>query len=239
MATDLEVEQKMRKRGKWLCRAGWGLFGAALALPALFISIMSDGTWWPGWECLYFTYVFAWEFVTKPEARQLEFGSFLFLGLAASNSIMIAGPLLKRWARKRRTILRRLAFVECAATLLVAYYAISIIREDLPHVGIGVYLWLISFVLVTAGTLHLALQSPNSEGVMQKRSGRTTEEIVALAELEAYLAGAAVKEGRNAAMPTEPNTVVETLEPPTEMETRTVSRWRMRHQPAHNPGVLA
>src|SRR6185369_11060393 len=70
---------------------------------------------------------------------------------------------------------------------------IGVVSEGLKaftELSIGYYAWLLSFGMVTAGALHLAMRRPNAF-VSQKPTvtGRTKDELEAISELEAYLNG--------------------------------------------------
>jgi hypothetical protein len=192
METGQEWELRARKRGRRLCRAGWVMFGLALVLPAVYVQIMfsSGGSWWPGWSCMWISYDFAWDVLKGGDLWRIDFGSILFTGLAAANTLMMASPLLNRIFRKRPRALRRLGLAELGGTGLVAYYVLASAWGAIGSIGPGAYAWLLSFAMLSAGTLQLSKRRPIGVGThTQLPVSRTEEEMAAIRELEDYLRG--------------------------------------------------
>jgi hypothetical protein len=190
MASGLETELKMQNRGKWLCRAGWGLFGASLLLPAVFVRIMGDGEWWSGWKCAWLTANMAWSILTQQEGFR-DGWTFYYAGFAVSNAAMLLSPLIHRWLRGDRRRMRRWTAALAGATLYTLSYP-GLGLTDPSGFHMGYYAWLLSFPLLTLGALHLAVKRKEAHpSQLTKNSSMTEEELAALRELEEYLGAAA------------------------------------------------
>ena len=181
----LEVEKKMTRRGKWLCRAGWAAFAASLAMPAVHVM-----DWISGWECFRFVIDLARGEVMHIRSLS-DAGWYVYYSMfAATNLLLVASPLVLRKFRKDRKWLRRSAILCAAAAAQAASYPIvaTLDNGSIRDLNIGYYTWLLSFGLVAAGAQHLALGVRN-QNVNQTPlvTGRTKEELMALQELEAYL----------------------------------------------------
>lgn len=182
MANAVETELKFRKRGRWLCRAGWALFAISLTLPA----VRGLG-WMSGWECFRGVFEGTWDTI---QGRPGMDG--YFEGFAVTNLLFGASILFVRLFRKDLRWLRRGALALSFATIYVASFPIwSLVNYlRLSDIGIGYYAWLLSYGLVTAGALHLSLRRRGNvinSGPLSV--ARTDEEMNALRELEDYLFG--------------------------------------------------
>ncbi len=188
MANDVENEARTRKRGRWLCRAGWATFALSLALPA--INVFG---WVPGWVCLWSVYQYVWAILTGIDGLVRGGLANYYTGLAVTNTLFLATPLLHRLFRGDLRRLRRLAFIMGGATVYTWVYLGMVLWDGVGALGsfhAGFYAWLISFALVTAGTLQLSKKRTTSVINQQPTSFvRTEEEMAAVRELEDYLHG--------------------------------------------------
>lgn len=183
----LDVEKKMTRRGKWLCRAGWAAFAVSLALPV--IPVFS---WVYGLGCLTFVYGTAWESIRWIVGRGQGGASLYYSIFAVANTVLIASPFLMRRFKNHRKWLRRTAILLAAAAMYAASFGVLLMTDgSFTALSIGFYAWLLSFGLVAAGAQHLAL-GVGKQTINQTRlvTGRTKEELLALQELEAYLGAA-------------------------------------------------
>jgi hypothetical protein len=177
MNNAIREERNRRAGGYRLAGVGWGLFALSMTLPA--VHIMS---WAYGWECFRMVFQGFWEYLTGEAGAVLYYSSF-----ALTNAAMLLSPLLvRRWRHDRRN-LRRFSRVMAAITAYTATLPFFI--EGGPStLGIGFYVWLLSFGLVAAGTAVLSrpLQKFVSPSI-SAQNPTTDEEQAALQELEAYL----------------------------------------------------
>ncbi len=191
MAMTSEPLSKMRQRGRKLCQLGWGAFAVSLVLPAAypwFITIY-------GWECIRSVFGSVWELLYRRDSQYLSWSGF-----AVTNLMFLLSPLcVWRYGRNRKR-LRQGAIAMAAATLYVASF---MVWGD-TSLAIGYYMWLLSYALVTAGALHLAVEPSRTSATVVRVSERRTKnhaaanasptvpsagEIDAQHELEAYLSG--------------------------------------------------
>lgn len=180
----VEFESKMRKRGRWLCRAGWAAFAISLALPAVHVL-----GWLSGWEC--FREVFD---VMARLPQQPSGAGFYYSGFALANLVLLASPVFLRIFRRDLRWLRRGSLALTAATAYAALYPVTCLASDwksgIADFHIGYYVWVLSFSLVTAGAMHLSMRrSINVAGRRTSTIGRTEEDLAAIRELEEYLTG--------------------------------------------------
>lgn len=186
----VEVEKKMTRRGKWLCRAGWAAFAASLALPA----VAAGEGWVFGWECFRWVYDIARGVLTLGGPTSRDGWMIYYSVFALVNSLLVVSPFLIRWFRGKRAVLKRIAVLEVLASLYAGSFLITGLFSDglkaFTELNTGYYVWTLSFGLVAAGAQHLALgvrnQNVNQTPLVTRR---TKEELLALQELEAYLGG--------------------------------------------------
>jgi hypothetical protein len=178
-----QIEARMRKRGRWLCSAGWGVFALSLLLPSVDIF-----GWTAGWICLMTVFQIAWGL-----PGDFSGAGLYYAGFAVANVALIASPLLLRLFRGDLRWLRRCALVLAGATLYTSSYLLLSLPGGWTTVGnlhVGYYAWLLSFVMVTVGALHLSIRRPKTTVNLRPHSMvRTREEMEALRELEDYLSG--------------------------------------------------
>lgn len=188
MPNSVEIEAKRRKRGKWLCRAGWAMFGLSLILPA--IPGVFQG-WFTGWDCSMITGQILWDWVTANEGGMRDAAGLYYAGFAVANALLLISPLLNRTFRGDLRRLRRLGIVLGVSSVYVAsYFLLSVPSGTWTVLNAGYYAWLLSFGLVTVGTLQLSKK--RSMSVINQRPTsimRTEEEMAAVRELEDYLHG--------------------------------------------------
>jgi hypothetical protein len=182
MPNIVETEAKMRKRGKWLTRAGWGLFAASLLMPSFRVGF-GEQPWMSGWDC----FVTVLQGLFNPGEQGI--GSDWYLrGFGLMNLAMLASPLAIKLKRRDMRWLRRIGLAMAGVTAYVLSFPFY--GEAWRQLGVGYYAWLISFGLVTLGALHQAVKRPNR--VLNRASSPVSyseEEMAALRELEQYIHG--------------------------------------------------
>src|SRR5262245_21861545 len=105
MPNPLTFEKKMRKRGWWLCWAGWGIFALSLPLPAVY----GWSDWLPGWECFRDVCLATWDLIVKHNSvtgRDLYYTSFVIPNLS-----IVASPIILGYFRRDLRYLRRFALL--------------------------------------------------------------------------------------------------------------------------------
>ena len=189
MPNAITLEKKMRNRGLWLCRAGWGLFALSLLMPAVYVM-----SWTRGWECAAIVFDIALGFLRGIGEGGDEGWMLYYSCFALTNLLFLASPLLFRLFRGDLRRLRRLSLALGMATIHTASFLCLLIPGGWTQVGslhVGYYAWVLSFGLVTAGALHVSLRRSNIY-INQRPSSlvRTEDEVRAIRELENYLRGA-------------------------------------------------
>ena len=188
MPTILEVEQGIRRRGRWLCRAGWALFGVALLLP----SFPGWSEWLSGWECFRIVFDILRQLVVREDTGINAGWDYYYAGFAVANSVMVLSPLYLRVFRGRLRHMRAGAIAMGLACLYAASlpFADGKLTTNLHVLHIGYYAWVLSFALVTLGAFNLSAHRSRFESrAKEVRSSRTPEDIAAERELDALLAG--------------------------------------------------
>jgi hypothetical protein len=182
VANTVSTGARLRRRGRRLCGSGWILFAVSLALPAVGAPL---GGWLSGWECFRGVMEGAWDKLSGVDSMSLYWSGF-----AVANVVMLVSPFYAGLFRRDVRWLRRGALVSGVASLYVATFALSG-DVRLRDLGVGYYVWLASFCLVTAGMLGLSTRRPMRPAEVGPAVGtRTPEEMAALRELEDYLGGA-------------------------------------------------
>ena len=168
--------QSVRRKGRNLCYAGWGLFALSMFLPS----------WGPvlggplkGWECALIVLQMLW-----PGNWQGNLGSNLYwASFALTNILMLLSPLLLRKSLQGGKI----SWLTPGLLSIATADILSLARgEGL----VGFYAWMASFGLVTAGSLCLLKaqkMQPTPTDTPTAPRPRTTEERAAEHELERYL----------------------------------------------------
>lgn len=191
----VETGRKMRRRGYWLCWIGWALFALSLALPAIHVL-----EWESGWFCFRSVFEIAWGTATGqggvPFGR--GFGLDLYYsGFAVANSLMVACPALIWRFRVDARRLRRASALLAGTMLYAASYLVLAIDGGMDSLGdlhVGYYAWLCSFLLVTAGVLHLSAGVSRTKIEPAQNGGSSTlEELAAIRELDGYLNGSTAR----------------------------------------------
>ena len=224
MPNAVETEAKIRKRGKWLCRAGWGLFAVSMLMPSFHMGF-GEPLWMSGWEC----FRIVLEGLFKPGEQGV--GSDWYLrGFGVMNLAMLASPFLVRLKRSDMRWLRRIGLTMAAVTAYVL--SLPFYDGSWKSLGVGYYAWLLSFGLVTVGTLHQAVKRPNR--VFNRAStsvGYSEEEMMALRELEQYIRGmSTINEGAKQGEERKPSDTVRDFgyEQPTDVPNMDTNAQRVR-----------
>jgi hypothetical protein len=204
-----DLEAAMRRRGKRLCWAGWGVFGLSMFLPAIYISIMSGGAWWRGWECAVTAGQIAWALVSG-DGGTLGWMDWYYGGFTLANALLLTSPLVVRLFRRRPKRLRLFGFALALAALYsLSYLALGLSNgvETVRDLHVGYYAWVVSFGLTAFGAFHLAIsERAASVDLRPKAITKTEEELAAERELEEFLGTRA-----SAAVEVKPADTVETL----------------------------
>jgi hypothetical protein len=170
--------------GKWLCVAGWSLFGLSMTLPVAATWLGSLN----GWECLRI----AWDITRSHLAGQAPFvegaWGWYYAGYGVANAFMVASPAALRLLGKNPTLLRRYGFgLALASAFGISYGAISIVNglKWIDRLNVGYYIWALSYFLTTVGTLNLALsERVRMAQVLARRSVSPPEELAAVREVD-------------------------------------------------------
>ena len=183
MTSRFEYAQTMRRRGRWLCGLGWFAFAASLVLPAI-IGISTQGYWCfnvSGWDCLDLTYRMAW---AKIVGRGADGADWYLVGCAVPNTLLMVSPVWL-WLNRVQPALLRTGSVGMSISAL--YASRFLVGGDLRSLGAGYYAWVISFTLVAAGCLHLAMRSDPAPPAVVVPAQRTMDEMAALREIYDFL----------------------------------------------------
>ncbi len=170
--------ESVRRIGRNLCFAGWGLFALSMFLPAL-PPVFSDGPFY-GWHCAWIVLLMLW-----PGNWNGAVGESLYwASFGLTNLLLFTSPLLMRKSLTGGKLSWMVPILLAIATLDVFSLARS--GDGL----IGFYTWIFSYALVTSGSFCLLTaqkrQSTPTETPTAPRP-RTTEELAAERELENYL----------------------------------------------------
>src|SRR5262249_9327743 len=154
-------EKKMRRRGWWLCWAGGGLFAASLFMPAFHVM-----DWAPGWDCLVFVNQVAVGLLVGHLGGVEPGWGFYPTGFALMNLLMIASLFFVWWSRRDLRKLRKAGLAALFAAIYTAsFWVVGACTGGFSAIGdlhVGYYSWVLSFALVAAGALHLAVRRPKS-----------------------------------------------------------------------------
>ena len=173
-----KTPQSVRRKGRNLCYAGWGLFALSMFLPAAG-PIFGDGDPMKGWHCAWMVLLMLWPGNWNGNAGEtLYFASF-----ALTNLLLLASPFLLRKSLLGGKVSWLVPFLLAVATADV----LSLARGQWL---IGYYAWLASYGLVAAGSLCLLKAQkmrPTPTEMPAEPRPRTAQEMAAERELENYL----------------------------------------------------
>jgi hypothetical protein len=181
-------ECSIRVRGTRLVVAGLLAFAVSLFLPYVRVFV-----WVPGRDCVC-------EVVCSLLAffHGEDYLGPVTTASAVTNALFGVSPVLLWMARRSRLALRRFGLLYALAgvhSLSLLYF----LNLRLTDIGPGFYVWVLSYLVMSAGALHLGAAVP-MEQAAPARTGRieSEAEIRARQELDGYLNGVGHESGARA-----------------------------------------